>query len=110
MQACAPATPSCCAPPQPHARWKRRSSRWQRRLTGRGLMAVGAMAASVAVADTPPPIALGRSVLKLEARRVQGGFALGSAVVVAPDTLVTNCHVTREATLLQVMVGGLRHT
>jgi len=106
VHACAPATPPCCGPrPQPSQARGRRGG-LQRWLTGLGLMAGGA----VAVADTPPPIALGRSVLKLEARRAQGGYALGSAVVVAPNTLVTNCHVTREATLLQVMVGGLRHT
>jgi hypothetical protein len=61
-------------------------------------------------ADTPPPIALGLSVLKVEAKRQQGGFSLGSAVVVAPGELVTNCHVTRDAVLLQVLYTGQRWT
>ena len=61
-------------------------------------------------ADTPPSIALGLSVLKVEAKRVQGGFSLGSAVVVAPGELVTNCHVTRDATQLQVIYLGQRWT
>ena len=38
--------------------------------------------------------ALNGSVLKLEVMRVQGGFSLGSGVVVAPEKIVTNCHVT----------------
>jgi S1-C subfamily serine protease len=78
------------------------------------LLATGAARADApqpaARADAPPPIALGLSVLKVEARRAQGGFSLGSAVVVAPGELVTNCHVTRDATLLQVLYIGQRWT
>ena len=49
------------------------------------------------------------SVLRVEAPRQRGGFALGSAVAVAPDQVVTNCHVTREATAVNILRGGLRY-
>lgn len=51
---------------------------------------------------------LSASVLKIEALRVQGGFSLGSGVVVAPNTIVTNCHVTRDALKINVLRGGVR--
>ena len=51
---------------------------------------------------------LSASVLKIEALRVQGGFSLGSGVVVAPERIVTNCHVTRDAVKINVMRGGVR--
>ena len=51
---------------------------------------------------------LSASVLKIEARRVQGGYALGSGVVVGAETLVTNCHVTRDAVSVNVLRGSAR--
>ena len=51
---------------------------------------------------------LSASVLKIEATRVQGGFALGSGVVVGPERVVTNCHVTRDALKVNVLRGGVR--
>ena len=51
---------------------------------------------------------LSASVLKIEARRVQGGYGLGSGVVVGTETIVTNCHVTRDALTVSVLRGGLR--
>lgn len=51
---------------------------------------------------------LSASVLKIEVRRVQGGFSLGSGVVVAPEKIVTNCHVTRDAAQINVLRGGVR--
>lgn len=51
---------------------------------------------------------LSASVLKIEARRAQGGYALGSGVVVAADTIVTNCHVTRDALSVSVLRGSAR--
>ncbi len=54
-------------------------------------------------------VALAASVLRVEVPRQRGGFALGSAVAVAPDQVVTNCHVTREATAVNVLRGGLRY-
>ena len=53
-------------------------------------------------------IGLSASVLKIEARRVEGGFSLGSGVVVAPETIITNCHVTRDALKVNVLRGGVR--
>ena len=74
------------------------------------LLLVACLAPLPLQADTPPPISLGLSVLKLEARRVQGGYSLGSAVVVGQGELITNCHVTRDAVLLQVLFRGQRWT
>jgi serine protease Do len=53
-------------------------------------------------------IQLSSSVLKVEVRRAQGGYALGSGVVVRPGMLVTNCHVTRDAAEINVLRGGAR--
>lgn len=53
-------------------------------------------------------VGLAASVLKIEVLRAQGGFSLGSGVVVAPDTVVTNCHVTRDALKINVLRGGAR--
>lgn len=53
-------------------------------------------------------LSLSASVLKIEARRAQGGFAFGSGVVVAPEQIVTNCHVTRDAVQISVLRGGVR--
>jgi serine protease Do len=50
----------------------------------------------------------GASVLKIEAQRQQGGYALGSGVVVAPERVVTNCHVTHDAVELHVRRGEER--
>lgn len=59
-------------------------------------------------ADIAIAIALGASVLRIEAPRVGGGYAFGSGVMVAADTLVTNCHVTRQAREVHVVRGGAR--
>jgi len=53
-------------------------------------------------------IGLSASVLKIEALRAQGGFSLGSGVVVAPERIVTNCHVTRDALKVNVLRCGVR--
>lgn len=53
-------------------------------------------------------VALSASVLRIEAPRERGGFALGSGVAVAPDQVVTNCHVTRDAREIHVVRGGVR--
>ena len=63
------------------------------------VLALCVLAATPTRADMDRAVLFGlsASVLKIEALRVQGGFALGSGVVVAPETIVTNCHVTRDA-------------
>jgi serine protease Do len=53
-------------------------------------------------------VALAGSVLRIEVRRAQGGYAFGSGVVVAPDRIVTNCHVTRDAAAVNVLRGDAR--
>jgi hypothetical protein len=58
--------------------------------------------------DRAALLGLSASVLKIEALRVQGGFALGSGVVVAEETIATNCHVTRDALKINVLRGGVR--
>jgi len=58
--------------------------------------------------DREALVRVGSSVVKIEARRQQGGYSLGSGVVVAADRVVTNCHVTRDATDLFVLHGDVR--
>ena len=53
-------------------------------------------------------IGLSASVLKIEVLRVQGGVSLGSGVVVAPEKIFTNCHVTHDALEINVLRGGVR--
>jgi len=53
-------------------------------------------------------IALARSVLKVEAIKAGGGYALGTAVAVAPGRFVTNCHVTHDAQIVMLVRGGAR--
>lgn len=68
-------------------------------------------AAWPAAASKPHPstfVALAGSVLRIEAPRERGGFAMGSGVAVGPELVVTNCHVTREARDIQVVRGGVR--
>ena len=81
----------------------------------RGVAAVAVVAASAFTAlparaemNRAALFKLSASVLKIEARRVQGGYALGSGVVVAAETIVTNCHVTRDALSVSVLRGSAR--
>jgi hypothetical protein len=71
---------------------------------------LGALVAvpSRAEIDRADVIRLSASVLKIEVLRTQGGYALGSGVVVAPDMIVTNCHVTRDGREVYVLRGGAR--
>ncbi|MCK6427315.1 MAG: serine protease [Burkholderiaceae bacterium] len=76
---------------------------------------LGLLLAALASASSLPALpergrfaGLSASVLKVEARRLQGGFSLGSAVVVAPQQVVTNCHVVQEAEGVQVLRNGAR--
>lgn len=69
------------------------------------------LAAIPAQASTADPAALVRvagSVLRVEAPTPGGTLAVGSAVTVAPERVVTNCHVTREARTVYVIRGGVR--
>ena len=71
------------------------------------LWVVGATPAWAEI-DRAMLLGLSASVLKIEALRVQGGFSLGTGVVVAPERLVTNCHVTHDALKINVLRGGVR--
>lgn len=48
------------------------------------------------------------SLVRVEATKAQGGIAFGSGVVMAPERVVTNCHVTREARAVYLVKGGVR--
>jgi len=48
------------------------------------------------------------SVLKIEVVRQQGGYSIGSGVVVADGVVVTNCHVTQSAVSINVLRGDQR--
>jgi len=58
--------------------------------------------------DAATLIRLSTSVLKVEVIRAQGGYSLGSGVVIGAGLVATNCHVTREARLIAVLQDGLR--
>ena len=66
-------------------------------------------APSRAALDQAAYVSLAASVLRVEAPRQRGGYALGSAVALEPDKVVTNCHVTREALEVHILRGGLRY-
>jgi serine protease Do len=51
---------------------------------------------------------LSLSLVKIEASDRETHLSLGSGVVVAPEHVVTNCHVTREAEQIYILQRGLR--
>ncbi|MEO8936456.1 MAG: trypsin-like peptidase domain-containing protein [Burkholderiaceae bacterium] len=53
-------------------------------------------------------LVLAGSVLKVEAVNGNGRVSLGTAVSVAPGTFVTNCHVTRNASVVVLVHDGAR--
>lgn len=65
-------------------------------------------AVPAAALDRGQQLALGASVLKIEVVQQQGGYALGSGIVLGPAQVVTNCHVTRHARSITVVRGGVR--
>ena len=72
------------------------------------LVGLGVGAGCLAEIDRSQLIGLAGTVLKIEADRMQGGYSLGSGVAIAPEHVVTNCHVTRDAQQLYVLRGGAR--
>lgn len=50
------------------------------------------------------------SIVKVEAITSSGGYSLGTAVSIAPGRFVTNCHVTAQATRVDLLYTGLRWT
>jgi hypothetical protein len=53
-------------------------------------------------------VRLAGSVLRVEAPGTNGQLAVGSAVTVAAERVVTNCHVTRDARKVFVIRSGVR--
>lgn len=51
---------------------------------------------------------LSASLYKVEVESTDGSAARGSAVPVAPDRLLTNCHVTRQARRIDIVQPGRR--
>jgi hypothetical protein len=79
------------------------------------LLLMGAAAAGAAAAQDLPSAAeraalvrVAGSVLRVEAPSTDGTLAVGSAVTVANERVVTNCHVTRNARAVFVIRGGVR--
>jgi len=64
--------------------------------------------AARANADRAMFMRLAASVLKVEAVNAGGRLAIGTAVTVAPQRVVTNCHVTREAVSISLEKAGRR--
>jgi hypothetical protein len=61
-------------------------------------------------ADLPSPatfVPLSGSVVRVEVERAHGGLSLGTAVTIAPSVVVTNCHVTRDATAARIAGSGM---
>ncbi|MEP6874025.1 MAG: trypsin-like peptidase domain-containing protein [Burkholderiales bacterium] len=73
-------------------------------------LVLGCALADPALAGLDPAtlIKLSTSVLKVEVIRAQGGYSLGSGVVIDTDRVATNCHVTRDARQIAVLQGGVR--
>lgn len=71
--------------------------------------AVTMMAAAPAAAevDREMAIRLSTSMVKIEVV-TDRGYELGSGVIVAPNEVATNCHVTRRAVAIHVLQRGLR--
>ena len=53
---------------------------------------------------------LGNSVLRVQVKLVDGKQGLGSAVVIAKDEVITNCHVVNNASQIAVIYNGEAHT
>ncbi len=49
---------------------------------------------------------LSHSVLRVKVKLPNGNLGLGSAVVIAKNTVITNCHVVNDATNVSVVVNG----
>jgi hypothetical protein len=78
------------------------------RLLSAAVLASAMAGPTFAALDPGTLIKLSTSVLKVEVIRAQGGYSLGSGVVVGADSVVTNCHVTRDARQIAVLQGGVR--
>ncbi|HMV52751.1 MAG TPA: hypothetical protein PKC15_03395 [Rhodocyclaceae bacterium] len=75
------------------------------------LLLLAACAATPAAAEMDSAFVtqLSISVAKVRAHTAQGKTFLGSGVVVATDEVLTNCHVTRDASSIAVVKGALAY-
>lgn len=69
----------------------------------------GAASPAVAAPSAAVMMQLSRVVLKVSALGDDDQFSVGSAVVIGPDTALTNCHVTRHAHTIVLSRGLARH-
>ena len=68
------------------------------------------LSAGALPAEPPSPatfIPLSNSVVRVEAERAHGGLSVGTGVTIAPSVVVTNCHVTRDATAARISGSGV---
>jgi serine protease Do len=72
------------------------------------LLGAACVGTAQAALDRATLVTLAPSVLKVEVVRADGSYSLGSGIVVAPERVVTNCHVTRDARRISVVRGGVR--
>ena len=63
---------------------------------------------AAAETDRAAFIRFAQSLVKVEAVDEDGRFYLGTGVAIAPGTVVTSCHVTRNANNIRLIKGGLR--
>ncbi len=56
----------------------------------------------VVLCDSELPEQVAASVVKIQALRADGSRSIGSAVVIAPEKVITNCHVLRYAREIRV--------
>jgi hypothetical protein len=66
-----------------------------------------APAARAAPLDRAEFLALSHSIGRVEAQLADGRLGIGSAITVAKDVVVTNCHVTATALSVKVVGGGM---
>jgi serine protease Do len=63
-----------------------------------------------APAESPSPatfVPLSGSVVRVEVEREHGGLSVGTGITIAPSVVVTNCHVTRDATAAHISGSGM---
>lgn len=89
----------------------RRCGGWRRGWACCAAITAGLMAAAPAAAevDRETAIRLSASMVKIEVI-TERGYELGSGVIVGPDEVATNCHVTRRAAAIHVLQRGLRRS
>lgn len=70
---------------------------------------IGASASTGAAPSAEAMMKMSRAVLKVSALGDDDSLSVGSAVVIGPDSALTNCHVTRHALIIVLSRGLARH-